>query len=101
MTDLAKKLPEFIGFPIVLHVENSKEKAVTDSGEDEQEVEGKEGGEPKFEEINETVFEEKEKKTEKVKVVSHEWENVPVMMQRCCWVPASVKVPQIQFIAGV
>ena len=64
------------------------------------EVEGKEGDEPKFEEVDEdTVFEEKEKKTEKVKVVSHEWENVPVIMQRCCGVSATVKVPQIQFIA--
>ena len=40
------------------------------------EVEGKEGDEPKFEEIDEdTVVEEKEKKTEMVKEVSHEWEN--------------------------
>ena len=46
-----------------------------------------------------TVYEEKEKKTEKVKVVSHEWEDVPVIMQRCCGVSATVKVPQIQFIA--
>ena len=62
------------------------------------EEEGKEGDEPKFEEIDEdTVFEEK--KTEKVKEVSHEWENVPVIMQRCCGVSATVKVPQIQFIA--
>ena len=66
------------------------------------EVEGKDGDEPKFEEIDEdTVFEEKEKKTEKVKEVSHEWENVPVIMQRCCEVPVTVKVPQIQFIAKV
>ena len=36
------------------------------------EVEGKVGDEPKFEEIDEdTVFEEKEKKTEKMKEVSH------------------------------
>ena len=33
----------------------------------------------------------KEKKTEKVKVVSHEWENVPVIMQRCCGVSATVE----------
>ena len=60
-------------------------------------VEGKEGDEPKFEEVDEdTDFEEKEKKTEKVKVVSHEWEDVPVIMQRCCGVSATVKVPQIQ-----
>ena len=40
LTDLAKKLSEFIGFPVVLHVEKSKEKAVTDSGEDEQDKRG-------------------------------------------------------------
>ena len=32
-----KSLSEFIGFPLVLHVE-SKEKVVTDSGEDEDEI---------------------------------------------------------------
>ena len=40
LTDLAMKLSEFIGFPIVLHVEKSKEKAVTDSGDDEQDNRG-------------------------------------------------------------
>ena len=64
------------------------------------EVEGKEGDELKCEEVDEdTEYEEKEKKTEKVKVVSHEWEDDPVIMQRCCGVSATVKVPQIQFIA--
>ena len=32
-------------------------------------------------------------------MVSYEWEDVPVMMQRCYGVSATVKVPQIQFIA--
>merc|ERR1719472_736619 len=63
--DLVKKHSEFIGFPIELYVEKSKEKEVTDS-EDEEE--------------------EKKKKTKKVKEVSHEWEqlnkNKPLWMRK-------------------
>ena len=36
LTDLVKKLLEFIGFPIELHVELLKEKDVTDLEEDEE-----------------------------------------------------------------
>ena len=53
--DLVKKHSEFIGFPIELYVEKSKEKEVTDS-EEEDEVkkeEGAEGDEPKIEEVDE------------------------------------------------
>merc|ERR1712125_39268 len=64
LKDLVKKHSEFIGFPIELYVEKSKEKEVTDS-EDE---------------------EEKKKKTKKVKEVSHEWEqlnkNKPLWMRK-------------------
>merc|ERR1712083_329992 len=51
---------EFIGFPIELYVEKSKEKEVTDSEDEEEEKkeEGKEGNEPQIEEVDE----EKEKK---------------------------------------
>eukprot|EP00435_Cladocopium_sp_Y103_P045142 s1562_g12.t2 len=58
LKDLVKKHSEFIGFPIELYVEKSKEKEVTDS-EDEGEAEEKkeEGDEPKIEEVDE----EKEK----------------------------------------
>ena len=38
--DLEKKLLEFIGFPIELHVEKSKEKEVTDSGKNEDDNRG-------------------------------------------------------------
>jgi len=73
--DLMKKHPEFIGFPIELYVEKSKEKEVTDSEDEEEEKkeEGKEGEVPKIEEADE---EEKEarKKKKKVKKVSHGWE---------------------------
>merc|ERR1711975_116783 len=59
LKDLVKKHSEFIGFPIELYVEKSKEKEVTDS-EDEEEEEK----------------EEKKKKTKKVKEVSHDWEQL-------------------------
>merc|ERR1712070_626291 len=64
--DLIKKHSEFIGFPIELYCEKSKEKEVTDS-ENEKE-------------------EQKKKKTKKVKEVSHEWEqlnkNKPLWMRK-------------------
>merc|ERR1712230_74758 len=53
LKDLVKKRSEFIGFPIELYVEKSKEKEVTDSEK-----------------------EAKKKKTKKVKEVSHEWEQL-------------------------
>merc|ERR1712193_57794 len=60
LKDLVKKHSEFIGFPIELYVEKSKEKEVTDSEEEEEE--------------------------KKVKEVSHEWEqlnkNKPLWMRK-------------------
>merc|ERR1711904_311251 len=74
LKDLVKKHSEFIGFPIELYVEKSKEKEVTDS-EDEEEEKKEEGKEEK-----------KKKKTKKVKEVSHEWEqlnkNKPLWMRK-------------------
>merc|ERR1711965_574245 len=72
LKDLVKKHSEFIGFPIELYVEKSKEKEVTDSDEEE--------------EAEEKEKEEKKKKTKKVKEVSHEWEqlnkNKPLWMRK-------------------
>merc|ERR1712209_212686 len=87
LKDLVKKHSEFIGFPIELYVEKSKEKEVTDSEEDEEEKkeEEKDGDEPKIEEVDEEK-EAKKKKTKKVKEVSHEWEqlnkNKPLWMRK-------------------
>merc|ERR1711861_110122 len=71
LKDLVKKHSEFIGFPIELYVEKSKEKEVTDSDEDVDEEKEKEA---------------KKKKTKKVKEVSHEWEqlnkNKPLWMRK-------------------
>merc|ERR1712224_337978 len=89
LKDLVKKHSEFIGFPIELYVEESKEKEVTDSEDEEEEKkeEGKDGDEPKIEEVDEEKEkEEKKKKTKKVKEVSHEWEqlnkNKPLWMRK-------------------
>merc|ERR1711959_61085 len=73
LKDLVKKHSEFIGFPIELYVEKSKEKEVTDSEDEEEEK-------------KEEEKEEKKKKTKKVKEVSHEWEqlnkNKPLWMRK-------------------
>merc|ERR1712005_88663 len=89
LKDLVKKHSEFIGFPIELYVEKSKEKEVTDSEEEEEEKkdEDKADDEPKIEEVDEEKEkEEKKKKTKKVKEVSHEWEqlnkNKPLWMRK-------------------
>merc|ERR1712194_217881 len=87
--DLVKKHSEFIGFPIELYVEKSKEKEVTDYEDEDEEKkdEEKDGDEPQIEEVDEEKEKEaKKKKTKKVKEVSHEWEqlnkNKPLWMRK-------------------
>merc|ERR1711990_88786 len=89
LKDLVNKHSEFIGFPIELYVEKSKEKEVTDSEDEEEEKkDDAEGDEPKIEEVDEEKEKEdqKKKKTKKVKEVSHEWEqlnkNKPLWMRK-------------------
>jgi len=79
--DLVKKHSEFIGYDIMLEVEKTNEKEVTDDEDEEEEgekkeekkdEEEKEGDEPKVEEVSE----EKVKKTKKVKEVTKEFEKL-------------------------
>jgi len=87
LKDLVKKHSEFIGFPIELYVEKSKEDEVTDSEEEEvkekegeekaEEKEEGEGDAPKIEEVDEEEEKKKKtKKTKKVKSVTHEYEQL-------------------------
>jgi len=68
LKDLVKKHSEFISYPISLWTEKTTEKEVSDDEEDEPEGGDEEG---KIQEV--TDDEAKEKKTKKVKEVSHEW----------------------------
>lgn len=87
LKDLVKKHSEFIGFPIELYVEKTKEKEVTESDEEE---EPKKEDEPKTEENDEPKVEDEEKKKDKkkkkIKEVSHEFEklnkNKPIWMRK-------------------
>merc|ERR1712100_279494 len=92
LKDLVKKHSEFIGFPIELYVEKSKEKEVTDSDDDDEEEKKDDDAkadddEPKIEDVDEEKEKDaKKKKTKKVKEVSHEWEqlnkNKPLWMRK-------------------
>jgi molecular chaperone HtpG len=78
--DLVKKHSEFIGFPIELYCEKTKEKEVTESDDEDAEKKDEnaekkegEGDEPKVEEEEEK---KKDKKKKKIKEVSHEYEQL-------------------------
>jgi len=72
LKDLVKKHSEFISFPIMLQVEKSTEKEVTDSDDDadKKDEDKKDDEEPKIEED----AEKKDKKKKKIKEVTHEEE---------------------------
>jgi molecular chaperone HtpG len=76
LKDLVKKHSEFIGFPIELYVEKSKDKEVTESDDEEDakkdEDKKEEGDEPKIEEEEK----KKDKKKKKIKEVTHEYEQL-------------------------
>jgi len=69
LKDLVKKHSEFIGFPISLWVEKTKEEEVSDD-----EAEEKEGGEEDEKPKVEDVTDEAKKEKKKVKTVYHEFE---------------------------
>src|SRR3569833_2826247 len=88
LKDLVKKHSEFIGFPIELYVEKSKDKEVIESDDEEEDKkkdeDKKEGDEePKIEEDKE---EKKEKKKKKIKEVTLEYEQLnktkPIWMRK-------------------
>merc|ERR1712087_1028476 len=68
--DLVKKHSEIISYPISLWTEKTTEKEVSDDEAEEEEKKEGEDEEGKIEEIDDKP---KEKKTKKVKEVSHEW----------------------------
>ncbi|QDZ17846.1 heat shock protein Hsp90 [Chloropicon primus] len=70
--DLVKKHSEFISYPISLWTEKTTEKEVSDD-EAEEEDSKKDGAEDEEGKIEEIDDKPKEKKTKKVKEVSHEW----------------------------
>merc|ERR1712166_1549603 len=82
--DLIKKHSEFIGFPIDLMVEKTTDKEVTDSDDDDdkKDDEKKDDDEPDIKDDEKP----KEKKTKKIKEVSHEYETLnktkPIWMRK-------------------
>ena len=87
LKDLIKKHSEFIGFPIELMVEKTTDKEVTDSDDEEEkkdeDKEKKEGDdEPEIKDDDKP----KEKKTKKIKEVTHEYETLnkskPIWMRK-------------------
>jgi molecular chaperone HtpG len=81
--DLVKKHSEFVGFPIKLYVEKTTEKEVSDD-EEEEDADKEEDDGPKIEDV--TDEDKKEKKTKKIKEVSHDWETLngqdPIWMRK-------------------
>jgi molecular chaperone HtpG len=72
VTELVKTHSEFIGFPIKLYTEKTTEKEVTD---DEEEDEDEDEDKPKVEDVEEEEA-KGEKKTKKIKEVTHEWDHL-------------------------
>ena len=87
LKDLVKKHSEFIGFPIELLVEKSTDKEVTESDdEDDKKKEGEDAAKEDEPKIEEEAEKKKDKKTKKIKEVSHEFETLnktkPIWMRK-------------------
>jgi len=93
LKELIKKHSEFIGFPIELQIEKTKEKEVTESDEDEKKEDEKKDDEKKDDEkkddepkVEEEGENKDKKKKKKIKEVSHEFEQInktkPIWMRK-------------------
>jgi len=95
LKDLVKKHSEFIGFPIKLYIEKTTEKEVTDD-DDEDDNENEGDDKPKVEDVNEEDA-KKEKKTKKIKEVSHEWDHLNGM--KPIWMRKADDVTQDEYVS--
>merc|ERR1719327_1581621 len=84
--DLVKKHSEFIGFPVMLYTEKTTEKEVTDDDDDDEDDDEGEDDKPKIEEVDDEEEAKKDKKTKKIKEVTHEWDHLngqkPIWMRK-------------------
>jgi len=97
LKDLVKKHSEFIGFPIKLYIEKTTEKEVTDDDDDDDnENDNDDDDKPKVEDVNEEDA-KKEKKTKKIKEVSHEWDHLNGM--KPIWMRKADDVTQDEYVS--
>jgi molecular chaperone HtpG len=99
LKDLVKKHSEFISYPISLWTEKTVEKEVDDEDEDVEEVKAdNEDEEGKVEELDADEDKKvKEKKTKKVKEVSHEW--ALVNKQKPIWMRNPEEITKEEYAA--
>merc|ERR1719502_546073 len=96
LKDLVKKHSEFVGFPIKLYVEKTREKEVTDDDDDDDEEGDEDDDKPKVEDVDEEET-KKEKKTKKIKEVTHEWDHLNG--QKPIWMRKPDEVTQEEYAA--
>jgi len=96
LKDLVKKHSEFIGFPIKLYTEETKEKDVTDD-EMEEDNEKEDDDKPKIEEVTEEESKKKDKKTKKIKEVTHDWKHLND--QKPIWMRKSEDIKHEEYVA--